>query len=158
MKEFDQWMERNENNYINRYGIVFNRTPHVVFVDAPWPGSGCADFLSIFLLCANGKDLFKDLNIEAVNDLEKLEPEILLNLFHAGNAMVLCTTANGETLQFQKGESAMVAIIDGVDMGHEVKEQLVVPGDFIRYTNDYFLYMREINKEKQRNNISKRTL
>ena len=145
---FDEWMKAEDNNCINQYGIVFNRTPEFVFADSPWPGYATADILSIIILCANGRELFELLRVETLEELIKIEPEIFLNLFYAGNAMVLCTTAGGETLQFQKNDKAMIAVIDGIEMGHEVKEQLVVPGDFIRHTNEFFRFMKAYNKKK----------
>lgn len=149
--EFAQWMKtRENNNYLNDFGLIFNYEPEFVFVDSPWPEQYSVDILSIILLCANGKELFELLGVETIVDLEKIQPENMLNLFYAGNAMVLCTTDDGESLQFQKVNDTMVALIDGVDLGHEVTEQLVMPGDFIRYTNEYFLFMKEYNKNKSK--------
>jgi len=148
-EEFDAWMKKRNNNYMNDFGILFNSTPEFVFVDSPWPEQHNADILSIFFLCSNGKELFELLGIETADDLEKVQPENMLNLFYAGNATVLCTTANDESLQFQKASNAMIAIIDDEeDLCHEVQEQLIMPGDFLRYTNDYFRFMKELNKRK----------
>jgi hypothetical protein len=149
--EFDAWMKMHKNNYLNDFGILFNRRPEFVFVDSPWPEQFNADILSIIILCANGKELFELLNFETVDDLEKLQQETVLNLFYAGHAMVLCTTPNDESLHFQKAGDRMIAIIDGVDLAHEVNEQLILPGDFIRYTNNYFRFMKEHKKNRPKN-------
>lgn len=82
------------------------------------------------------------LGIKSVNDLEMLQPEIMLNLLYVCNAMILCSTDNDESLQFQKEGNAIIANIDGVDMGNEVKVLLLLPGDFFNYTNDYFRYIK----------------
>lgn len=150
LEEFDQWMENKGNNFINDTGILFNKTPEFVFMDSPWPGYDSVDVISIILFCTSGKELFDTLSIEAAHELEKVQPEHMLNLFYAGQAMVICTTPNGESLQFEKGTTAMIAIIDGADLGHQVKEQLVMPDDFIRYTNQCFRVLKAQSKNKSK--------
>ena len=137
--DFYAWMKKHKNNYMNKYGILFNSTPEFVFVDSPWPEQFNADVLSIYLLCYNGKELFQILNLKTANDLKKVQPENMLKLFYAGNATVLCATDKGESLEFKKVGNRMIAIVEEEgDIEHEVEEALVIPGDFLRYTNDYF--------------------
>lgn len=147
LEEFDAWMKRYQDNYLNNFSILINNTPDFVFVDSPWPGHGDVGTLSIVLFCVNGLELFSLLNISGTDDLDNVQPEDLLQLYYDGEAIVLCTTKNEETLKFQKAGDTLVAIIDGQDLGHEVKEQLLLPGDFFRYTEAYFQFMKEY-KEK----------
>lgn len=156
LKEFNQWMENHGGNYINDSGILFNSSGELVFVDSPWPNYGSTEVISIVLLCIDGRELFKTLCIETVADLDKVQPETMLNLFYAGHAIVLCTTADRESLTFQKVRDTMIAIIDGVDLGHEVMEKLVMPVDFIRYTNEYFSFMNAYKRKKERRSMGRK--
>ena len=149
-EEFDQWMKNYGTNYINEFGILINKEPEIIFISSPWPDHGNSDELSIILLCANGRDVFEVLDIQSADELEQLQPETMLSLFYEGQAIVLCTTQDGDSLQFQKGSNAMIAVIDGVDLGHEVKEPLIMPGDFIRYTNECFRILKAQSKNESK--------
>lgn len=143
LEEFDAWMQQNQNSYINDFSVLIKKVPELVFADAPWPGHGDGATLSIILLCENGLELYRHLHIVLPQDLDKVQPEDLLKLYFDGHAMVACTTENEETLTFQKADDGtLVAIFEDKDIGHEVQEELLVPGDFIRYTESYFRSLR----------------
>ena len=142
LEEFDAWMQRHENNHINDFGVLINKLPELLFLDSPWPGHGNADKISIVLLCANCPDLYQLLNIAIPEDLDNVQPEDFLKLYYDGEAMAVCTTENEETLTFQKADDKLIAIIDGEDLAHEVHEQLLLPGDFLRYTEAYFHFLK----------------
>lgn len=148
--EFDGWMLQRKNNYLNDFGVVFCRTPQLVFVDAPWPGHGDPFALSIGLICTDGKELFQILNFETVGDLEKLQPEDMLHFFYNGKAILICRIGDDEILQFQKGRDAMIAWIDGEDVAHAVQEQLIMAGDFINYTKAYFQYVNSVKEKRKK--------
>ena len=143
LEEFDDWMQRHDNNYLNDFGVIFNRAPDFLFVDAPWPGHEDMEILSIVLFCVNGLDLYQRLDLATPEDLANVQPEDLLQLYHDGRAMILCTTKDEETLTFEKAkDGTLIAIVDGQNIGHDVQEQLLVPGDFIRYTERFFRFLK----------------
>lgn len=146
--EFDLMMKKHNDSYINEFGILFRKESKFIFVDAPWPGYSNSEIISIVALCHDGKHLFEELSIEAADELYKLQPEILLNLFYAGRAMVLCALNDVNSLEFEKIGDTLYAINDDAERGHEVKEQLLLPGDFIRYTRNYFRFVNEQKKNQ----------
>ena len=148
LEEFDVWMQGHENNYINDFGVLINRVPELVFVDSPWPEHGDAATLGIILPCANALELYQLLGILIPQDFDNVQREDMLKLYYEGHAMAVCTTENGETLTFQKAkDDTLIAIIDGEDLAHVVQEKLLMPGDFIRYTEGYFRFLKTIAKE-----------
>ena len=146
INDFNVWMEQHKGAYLNNFAIVIVRKPQFLFVDSPWPGHADAITLSICLICTEVKELFETLNIEKVNDLERLQPEDLLHLFYNGYAMLFCRIGEHQTLQFQKMRKAMIAWIDGEATAHTVQEQLIVAGDFISYTEEYFRRLNNLTK------------
>jgi hypothetical protein len=145
--DLEVWMQQHQDNYINDFSVQLSRAPEFIFVDAPWPGHPNADNLCIILLKNNAAALFEDLGIETAAELDEVTPEDLLTLFYAGKAIVLCTVKEEASLLFHKDGNTMLALLDGEELGHEVTEQLVVPGDFIRYTQQYFRSFDKYNKK-----------
>lgn len=146
-EEFDEWMKKHNDSYVNNFGVLFRKESKFIFVDSPWPGHSNAEVIGILLLCHNCKDLYDQLSIETAEELSGVQTETFLNLFYAGQAIVFCTTGDKESLQFEKVNDTLFAIIDGAERGHEVKEQLLLPGDFIRYTKGYFSFIKDQQKE-----------
>jgi hypothetical protein len=60
----------------------------------------------------------------------------MLNLFYAGHLMFISTTTNG-----------VATISNGCYCN---AEQFVIHGDFIRYTNGCFHFMKQYNKNKSK--------
>lgn len=145
-QNFDTWMQSLGNTYLNDFAVMVNRVSEYILIDSPWPNHGDAYSLIVTIICTNEKDLFDTLQIDTFLDLDQVRPEHLLTLFYSGHATVSCATDKVGTLWFQKIENGMIAGIDGENLIHEVEEQLLVPGDFIRYTKQYFSYIKTIKR------------
>lgn len=145
-QNFDSWMQSLGNKYLNDFAVMVNRVSEYILIGSPWPNHGDASTLSITIICTNEKELFDTLQIDTFLELDRVRPEHLLTLFYSGHATVSCATDRDSSLWFQKIESGMIAGINGEELIHEVSEQLLTPGDFIRHTKQYFSYMKAIKR------------
>lgn len=126
------------NTYLNDFAVMVNRVSEYILIDCPWHNHGDAYTLSITIICRNEKELFETLQIDTFLELGQVQPEHLLTLFYSGHATVSCATNKNSSLWFQKIDTGMIAGMDGEYLIHDVDEQLIVPGDFIRYARQYF--------------------
>ena len=142
--ELDAILQKYDYTFINDNGVVFTRVaPGFMFVDSPWPGRYIIDEISLVYLCNDASDFFDRLEIKNANELYKVNQEILLKLFHAGEVIVACKTDEGEILEFLKSEGKLIANKEDSDLIHIVKPDLSTPEEFIEYTKQYFLKLKD---------------
>jgi hypothetical protein len=72
-------------------------------------------------------------NIQNLDDLEKITPERLLDLYHVGKALLFCLSGD-KSLCFRKDHGIIYASDHGTNE-HPVLRSLVTQDDFIEYTN-----------------------
>lgn len=141
--ELDAILQKHNYTVINEHGVMFNRAaPGFMFVDSPWPGY-CINEISLVYLCNDASEFFDRLEIDTANQIDQVKPEVLFGLFHAGEVIVVCSTDDDETLEFQMNEGKLIANNDDSEMSHEVKQKLITAEDFIEYTKQYFLKFKD---------------
>lgn len=154
--ELDTLLQKHDYNYINDWGVMFNRVEAgFMLVDGPWPAHHCADVISLVYLCKEASEFYDRLEIKDAQQIEQVKPEILLKLFFAGDVILVCTvndanngdTVNGdtddETLEFSLKDGQLIAFRADCEIGHVVVSNLEKPEDFIEYTKQYFLNLKE---------------
>lgn len=147
--ELDALLSKTDYTYLNDYGVMFNRmAPGFMFVDSPWPGE-FIDQVSLVFLCNDASEFFKHLGIENADQINIVKPETFLNLFYAGEVILVSTINEDETLEFQFCEGKLVANKENNDVVHVVKKDLKTPEDFIEYTKQHFA---NVSIETERNN------
>ena len=143
-EELDAILQKHNYTFINDYGVMFNRVaPGFMFVDARWPGFKGEEHLMLVYLCNDSTEFFERLKIKTAQQLDQVKPELLLSLFPVGEVMVVCSADREESLEFQMDGKKLIANTGDSDMMHEVKKHLAMPEDFIEYTKQYFLILKD---------------
>lgn len=141
--KLDAFLEKYNYNYLTKQGLLFNRVaPGFMFVDAPWPGNPIDDITLVYL-CNDASAFFHHLQIKEAPQIEQVTSELLLNLFYAGEGILVCTTQNNETLEFQFSKGGLVANVEDCDVLHIVNTALQTPDEFMTFTTNYFLKLKE---------------
>jgi hypothetical protein len=88
---------------------------------------------------ADLKTFIQNLSLTYFEDIHTITPERLLELFWEGNAEIYCCVDLVQILCLNfRRLGHQVFAVDGLNQEHEVKEQLLLPADFIAYTKKVF--------------------
>jgi len=141
-KELDELLEKNNGSYINKWDVLFNwYAPGHLFVSARWSDYESEEDISLVYLCNVPKEFYEKFEIENVSQIDQVKVELLLKLFHTGDAMVVCGT-DDESLEFEEVDGKLIANTGDSAMIHEVKEKLETPDDFAQYAKQYFFHAK----------------
>jgi hypothetical protein len=136
--ELDAFLQPYNFNYINESGVLFHRVaPGFMFVDAPWPGQQTIECICLVYLCNEVTEFFDRLGIQKAEQIAQIKPDLFLQLFYAGEAILICAMRDGNTMEFRRSEGKLFANKENSDLVHEVNRDLKTSKDFIKYTEQY---------------------
>jgi len=146
IKAIHDFFDPLENVYVNPHKVVFTLMIDEICMSAPWPGFNAKNNVALELVYNSGtlSQFIKEMAITNTNDLDRITPSHLIDLYMNGKASVFCLVDQkpGYRIYFRRHNGKIMVTGDHM-AAHTVYASLKTAADFIKYVDTQYSLTRK---------------